>query len=163
MEIREIKSSDAGAFIKFYEQLVKETDNLLPSSEEIKVWEKSEEKVITSYGDYKQVFIALEGDKIVGYLGLKRSHLLKIRHVADFTVGILEGYKRRKIATQLIKFAENWAKQKDIKRMTLKVSEDNIPAISLFKKMGFLLEGTLKHSVNKNGKFYDSFMMAQAI
>lgn len=163
MEIRLIKPSDAKKFVDFYEKLAKETDYLMFTPEETAKKAAQEEDFIKKYDDYKQVFIAVEDDEIIGYLGISRSHLSKLKHTAKFTVGVLDDYKRQGVATKLIAFAENWAKEKDIKRLEMTVITEDEPAIALFEKTGFEEEGTRKNSVNVNDQYYDEIFMAKAI
>lgn len=163
MEIRLIEPSDTKKFVEFYEELAKETDYLMFTPEETSKAEDKEEDFIKKYNDYKQVFVAVDDDKIVGYLGLKRSHLSKLKHVAKFTVGVLNDHQKQGIATKLIEFAEKWAKEEGIHRLEITVITENKPAIALFEKTGFEREGTRKGAVNMDDDFYDEFFMAKEI
>ncbi len=163
MEIRQIKPSDSKAFVQFYQELVSQTDYLLFTPEETSQKASQEAPFIKKYDDYKQVFVALEEDKIVGYLGIGRSHLSKLSHVAKFTVGVLEDHKRQGIATKLIQFAEKWAKERGIKRLELTVITKNKPAVALFQKTGFKEEGTRKKSMKLEEKYFDEFLMAKTL
>lgn len=163
MEIRLIEPSDAEQFENFYEKLLKETDYLIPTREETAKREGKEEDFIKKYDDYKQVFVAVDDDKIVGYLGISRSHLSKIKHAAKLTVGVLESHRRQGIATKLIEFAEKWAEDKGISRLEMTVVTNNEPAVELFEKTGFEKEGTRKNAVNLDNEFYDEFLMAKVI
>lgn len=163
MDIRLIKPSDAKKFADFYEKLSQETDYLMFTPEETAEKAEQEEEFIKKYDDYKQVFIAVEDDEIIGYLGISRSHLSKIKHTAKFTVGVLDDYKQQGVATKLIEFAEKWAKERGVKRLEMTVITEDEPALSLFEKSGFEEEGTRKNSVNINDKYYDEVFMAKAI
>ncbi len=163
MEIRQIQPSDTKAFVAFYKKLAAETDYLPFTPEETDKKAAQEEDYIKKYDDYKQVFVALEDDKIVGYLGIGRSHLEKLNHVAQFTVGVLEDHKRQGIATKLIQFAEKWAKEKGIKRLELTVVTQNKPAVTLFRKTGFKEEGTRQKSMKIEEKYFDEFLMAKTL
>ncbi len=163
MEIRQIKPADSKEFVEFYKQLTSETDYMTFSPDETEEKAKQEEEFIKKYDDYKQVFIAVEDDQIVGYIGIGRSHLERLNHVAKLTVGVLEDYKRQGIATKLIKFAEKWAKEKGVKRLELHVITKNKPAVALFQKTGFKEEGTRKKSMKVEEKYFDEFLMAKTI
>lgn len=163
MEIRLIQPSDTKAFVAFYKKLTSETDYMLFTPAETSQKAAKEEDFIKKYDDYKQVFIAEEDGKIVGYLGIGRSHLEKLTHVAKLTVGVLEDHKRQGIATKLIKFAEKWAKEKGVKRLELTVVTKNKPAVTLFQKTGFKEEGTRKKSMKIEEKYFDEFLMAKTL
>lgn len=163
MEIRSIKTSDTKQFVEFYKKLAKETEFLMFSPDEVSQKESQEEHFIKSYDDFKHVFLAVDKNKIVGYLGIARSHLKKLKHSAKFTVGVLDDHKRQGIATQLIEYAENWAKEQGIKRLELTVITGNKPAVAFFKKNDFDQEGTRKKSVNLDDEYFDEYFMAKAL
>ncbi len=161
MEIKLIESADAKNFVEFYKKLAKETPYLMFTPEEVEQKADEQKNFIKKYDDYKQVFIAVEDGKIVGYLGIARSHLSKITHTAKFTVAVLDEHKRQKIASKLLKVAEKWAKEKGIKRLELTVTTDNEAAIALFENAGFETEGTRKKSVKLKNKAVDELFMAK--
>lgn len=163
MEIRTIKSSDTKEFVKFYKQLAQETDYLMFSLDEVTDREDKEDDFVKNYDEFKHVFLAMDDNKIVGYLGISRSHLKKLKHSAKFTVGVLDDHKRQGIATKLIEYAENWAKENDIKRLELTVITGNEPAVAFFKKNNFDQEGTRKKAVNMDDEYFDEYYMAKAI
>ena len=56
-----------------------------------------------------------------------------------------------------------WTAEKDIHRIELVVLRDNISAIGLYKKMGFVEEGVRKQSSYLNGQFVDEIYMAKLL
>lgn len=48
----------------------------------------------------------------------------------------------------------------NLNRIYLKVYETNLPAINLYKKIGFVLEGKLRQSLYKNNQYFDIFIMS---
>lgn len=163
MEIRPIQATDAERFIAFYRQLATETEFLPFTAEEVEEKAEKEVEFIRRYNDYKQVFIALEGEKITGYLGISRSTLARLTHSAKLTVGVLAKYHRQKVATKLLKFAEEWAKKHNIRRLELSVTTTDRPAVELFNKTGFTEEGILKGSFKLKNKDADEYLMAKAV
>ncbi len=163
MEIRKIRPADAEKFVEFYEKLVKESDYLMFTPKETAEKAKQEQKYIEDYDDYKQVFVATEGERIVGYLGISCSHLSKLKHTARFTVGVLRDSQRQGIADKLIAFAENWAREKGVGRLEITVVTDNLPAIALFEKHHYEREGIRKKAVSFDDKYADEYFMAKVI
>lgn len=47
-----------------------------------------------------------------------------------------------------------------LNRIYLSVFSDNVAAIKVYKKAGFLIEGELKEDICRNGEFYDVTLMA---
>ncbi len=163
MEISLIKPEDTKEFVEFYKKLTSETDFLMFSPEDTAARADAEEEFIKNYDDFKQVFLARENGKIVGYLGIGRSHLSRISHVAEFTLGVLNDYKRQKIATKLIEAAEKWARDHDILRMELTVVSTNEPAIELFHNTGFEEECMRQQTVKIGNTFYDEYTMSKML
>jgi L-phenylalanine/L-methionine N-acetyltransferase len=58
----------------------------------------------------------------------------------------------------LIDTADNWL---NLTRLELTVFVDNEPAIRLYKKFGFAIEGTRRADAFREGRFVDSFQMAR--
>jgi putative acetyltransferase len=57
-----------------------------------------------------------------------------------------------------IDLADNWL---NLSRLELEEFTDNEPAIALYKKYGFIVEGTHKNFAYRNGQFVDVYAMAR--
>ncbi len=163
MKIRLIELSDAEEFVKFYDKLIRETDYLLPTVEESSKTVEQQENSIKKCGDYKQVFVATEDNKIVGFMGISRSPMSKVKHIANFAIGVLTNYRKQGIASKLLSFAENWLKEKGVKKIEMTVIAENTPALACYEKNGYKREGVREKSISMNGKFYDELFMAKVI
>ena len=116
MEIREMQTTDSKQFVEFYDKLAKESEYLPIVPEEVS--EKTEKiiKHIEKDNKLKKVFIAEENGQIVGFVGIKRIHFARLRHVAKLIIGVLDDYKRQGIGTKLMEFVEKWAKENEIRK-----------------------------------------------
>jgi RimJ/RimL family protein N-acetyltransferase len=161
MEIREMQTTDSKQFVEFYEKLANECEYLPIAPEEVD--EKTEKilKHIEKENKLKRVFIAVENDKIVGFIGIKRIHFARLRHVAKLIIGVLDDYKRQGIGTKLMEFVEKWAKENEIRKLELTVVEDNDPAVEFFEEMDFEKEGTREKAVKIKGEYLDEIFMAK--
>jgi putative acetyltransferase len=85
-----------------------------------------------------------------------------LRHTAEFGINVHAGHQRKGIGKALMSaildIADNWLK---LKRVELNVFTDNEPAIALYKKMGFVIEGTKKYAAVRNGVHADEYLMAR--
>jgi putative acetyltransferase len=54
--------------------------------------------------------------------------------------------------------ADNWL---NLARLELEVFVDNAPAIHLYQKFGFCIEGTLVQYAYRDGQFVDTYTMAR--
>jgi putative acetyltransferase len=84
------------------------------------------------------------------------------RHVGDLFVVVHDDFQRRGIGSELmatlVDVADNWL---DLKRLELAVYVDNMPAIGLYQKFGFEVEGTHRAHAYRDGQYVDSFFMAR--
>lgn len=51
------------------------------------------------------------------------------------------------------------AQQQGLTRVELKVRSSNVAAIALYKKFGFVIEGTLRNDILDQGKYADTEIM----
>lgn len=163
MKIRLIELSDAEKFVNFYDKLIRETDYLLPTVEESAKTVEQQENSIKKCGDYKQVFVAEDNDKIIGFMGVSRSPMSKVKHIANFAIGVLSDYRKQGVASNLLAYAENWLKEKGVQRIEMTVIAENKPAIACYEKNGYKHEGTREKSINMKNKLYDELFMSKMV
>jgi L-phenylalanine/L-methionine N-acetyltransferase len=110
--------------------------------------------------DQTGIVAVLDGH-IIGTAGL-HPYKGRRRHMADLGMMVHDDFHGRGIGTalmaMLIDVADNWL---DLKRLELTVYCDNTPAIALYKKFGFEVEGTRRADTFRDGKYVDSFAMAR--
>ena len=163
MEFKSLEKNEAKLFIDFFNQLVQETDYLLPTLKEADKSEEQEKNTIEKFSDFKQVFIAKEDNKIVGFIGITRAKLQKIKHIANFAIGVLAESKRNGIATNLLNIAERWLSERNVSRLEMTVIAENNAAISFYQKNGFQQEGIRKNSIFMHNRYYNEVYMVKFI
>jgi RimJ/RimL family protein N-acetyltransferase len=110
------------------------------------------------------VFLAEIGDgALAGYLSAEGGVFRRNRHVAYIVVGVLEEFAGRGIASALFRALEAWAPAHGIHRLELTVMAHNQRALRLYRRMGFVEEGTRRRAVRVDGKFVDELAMAKLI
>jgi len=86
----------------------------------------------------------------------------RCRHVGELGMCVHDDFHRRGIGSALlaalIDVADNWL---DLKRLELLVYVDNAPAIGLYRKFGFEVEGTQRGGTFRDGEYVDSLYMAR--
>jgi len=100
--------------------------------------------------------------RAVGASTLRRGHSPRIRHVAGCGVSVHPDYWNRGVGAALIAaivdLADNWL---NLKRIELEVYVDNVAAIHLYEKFGFVIEGTKRKYAFREGECVDTHVMAR--
>jgi len=84
------------------------------------------------------------------------------RHAGQVGMAIRDDWQGKGAGTALmqavIELADKWL---NLMRLELEVYTDNEPAIKLYKKFGFVIEGTLARFAYRDGRYVDAFTMAR--
>lgn len=163
--IREIEIEDAASFLQLSKQLDEETKFMLYELGERKTTAEQQEKMIHRFieNEYATIFVAVEDERIVGFILVNGNNIQRKRHVATIVIGILQEYSGRGIGTRLFKEVEKWAKLHDVWRLELTVMAHNTRAQALYKKAGFEKEGVKKAALIIDGKGIDEYEMAKLL
>ena len=161
--IREAKESDALALIELRKELFKETTFLLLEPEEYNPTEESEAKFIRMFSSAENcsIFMALNSDlKIVGFMGVAGGTTNRTKHKATVFIGVLSEYWGQGSGKQLFEQLFNWLPYSCLSRIELTTAVNNERAYSLYKKMGFQVEGTKKANISVAGELIDEYQMS---
>lgn len=164
--IRKANKADAEALIEYINIIGGQSDFLTFGAGEFKVSVEDEEKVIEdSLKKCNRLFIIAEyKEQIIGHLTFSGGSRQRTAHTGEFGVSILKEYWGNKIGEKLVSYLIKWSEETGIiRKINLRVREDNERAINLYKKLGFIEEGILKRDFLVNDKFYDSLMMGLLI
>lgn len=106
---------------------------------------------------------ACAGDEVVGQLGLHTvPNRPRRRHAGQIGMAVRDDWQGKGVGTRLmqagIDLADNWL---NLRRLELEVFVDNEPAIRLYKKFGFTIEGTLVEFAFRDGHYVDTYTMAR--
>ncbi|MCC6799474.1 MAG: GNAT family N-acetyltransferase [Anaerolineae bacterium] len=108
-----------------------------------------------------RVLVAVLDGRVVGTLGL---HFGRGRqaHTAHIGMMVHDSYQGQGVGTALVEaaiaLAERWLA---ITRLELTVYADNEPALALYRKFGFEIEGTLRDYAFRDGRYVDAYLMAR--
>ncbi len=100
--------------------------------------------------------------RVVGWLTLHVEDTARRRHTGGIGMGVHDDYQGQGIGSALLAaaldLADNWL---GLERLELTVFVDNAPAIALYKKFGFEIEGTARRFAWRNGAYVDAYTMAR--
>ncbi|VXC52747.1 RimJ/RimL family protein N-acetyltransferase [Bacillus mycoides] len=163
--IREIRVEDATSFLQLNKQLDEETKFMLYELGERKTTVEQQEKMVHRFieNEYATIFVAVEEERIVGFILVNGNNFQRKRHVAGIVIGILQEYSGRGIGTSLFKEVEKWARLHDVWRLELTVMAHNTRAQALYSKIGFEQEGVKKSALIIDGKGIDEYEMAKLL
>ncbi len=162
--IRKIELKDAEGFLYMLKQLDSETKYMMyePDERKTSVEEmKSAIKNVSLSGSL--MLVAEENGILVGFLSAERGYANKVKHSTYVVIGLLKSYRGKKIGTRLFEDLISWALMNSVIRLELTVMTNNEIAISLYKKMGFKIEGLKEKSLFVDGKYVDEYYMSKLL
>jgi putative acetyltransferase len=105
--------------------------------------------------------VAMKGSLLIGTAGLWR-FTGRQSHVGGLGMNVHDAWIGRGVGTALLAAlldsADNWL---GIRRLQLTVYVDNAPAIRLYRRFGFELEGTHRAYALRDGRYVDAHAMAR--
>lgn len=160
--IREAQKEDASLILEYINKVGTESDNLTFGEGEFGITPEKEAEVIEEIAksDNQLMICAFIKDKLVGQLFFRAGSRPRIRHSGEFGITVLKEYWGMGIGKELLSYLIAWAKETQIiRKINLRVRNDNHNAIGLYKKMGFAAEGIITREFFINGEFYSSIHM----
>ncbi|MGG4268532.1 N-acetyltransferase family protein [Peribacillus simplex] len=148
MDIRKVTRQDAGKLAALINH-VEDSGFMLYNPGERKATENELERQIEQIeSNPRSVFlVAASCDDLIGYFILAGNNLSGTKHSAKIVIGISEQERGKGVGTKLFQKMEEQALEYEIRRLELTVIANNEPALSLYKKIGFELEGTKRDSL----------------
>ncbi len=117
---------------------------------------------IAASGD-ETVLVAREGDQLVGLITGTRGNHPARRGVVEIGIGVRASHRSRGIGFALMMALERWAREAGCHRLSLRVVTRNTPAITLYRKAGFAVEGMLEATALLDGQRIDELQMGKPL
>ncbi|MBA2177020.1 GNAT family N-acetyltransferase [Halobacillus locisalis] len=164
--IRIATAKDADELSKVRVQGDGETENMDREKGEDYIDDHQFQAIIKNDADQpNHLFLVVDVDgEIAGYSRCAGSQLKRLAHTVEFGVCILKEFWGYGMATNLLYESIKWAESHGIKKITLRVIETNTPAIRLYRRHGFDIEGVLKKDkLLSDGHYYSTVLMSRFI
>ncbi len=107
--------------------------------------------------------VACVEQEVIGHLGLHTfpNHPRR-RHIGQIGMAVRDDWQGHGVGTALMEAAVDMAeKWLNLRRLELEVYTDNEPALRLYSKFGFVLEGTLVQAAFRDGRYVDVYTLAR--
>lgn len=165
MIVRRLGREDAEAYRKLCLQLDRETPyRLYGPGERLDVLRVYAEEIEAIVRNPRSCLIAAEEDgELVGYLAAYGRSAPRVAHVVTVAVAILQSHTGRGIGRHLFEALEAWARGIGVRRIDLTVMTDNEPALKLYTRLGFCVEGRKRESMKFGAHYVDEFYMSKLL
>lgn len=165
MSIRHITLSDAQSLADLITQVENDSDYMLFEPGERQTSAEAQFKRIEAIQkeDHSAIIVAEQNNRLIGFVMAIGGAAKRNRHSVYLVAGILKEHRGQGSGTMLFEELDRWAREQDIHRLELTAVIHNHAGIALYKKAGFQIEGTKKHSLMINGNFVDEYYMAKLI
>lgn len=163
--LRAARPEDAAVLLAFGETLLGETDFLARGPGERARSVDEMRRVIETFARLPGHLLlnAWADDAPVGEVVVMGGQMTRNRHAATLGLGVLRSHWRRGVGTRLLAAAEDFARAEGIHRLELSVMTQNRAAQALYRRAGFAVEGTKRHSLRIGGEDRDEFLMAKLL
>ena len=160
------KESDAEKIVAFYNYVGGETSYLSFEKDEYPMdVEAQAESIRGLEGNETNIMLmAMDGEDIAGIATISSSHKVKARHDGGLGIVVAQRYQGQGIGTELIRRLIEWARGNGItRRISLDTRADNVKAVELYMKLGFIVEGCRRNATLLDGKYYDIYVMGMML
>jgi L-phenylalanine/L-methionine N-acetyltransferase len=126
------------------------------------MWRKRIEEMPTGPTTAELFLVAERGGEVVGNAGVHPLPHVRRRHAASIGIAVARHVQGQGVGTALmsalIDWADNWAQ---LLRLELTVYTDNEAGLALYRKFGFVAEGTHRAFAMRDGLYVDAVCMAR--
>lgn len=163
--IRPVDLDDARAIINLHQDIDAESDFMIFGKDERKM---SVQLIRKRIGEWKKsknsgMFVGILNGEFAGFVALISGPSSRTNHRASLVIGVRKAFYGHGVGTSLMNKADVWAQEVGITRLELTVVEKNERAITLYKKMGYTIEGTRSNSLLIDGEYVNELYMGKNI
>lgn len=162
LTLRPASPKDAEQVLAYLERVAGESENLAFGPGELGI-SLEQEQVFLQQAEAQPTDLYLlaeiEGE-IVGVLTFSAEKRPRVQHGGEFGMSVLRKHWNRGIGGRILVYLIEWARQtRVIRKINLRVRVDNLSAVHLYEKYGFVHEGRRTREFYLHGQFIDVFLM----
>ncbi|MFO1406138.1 MAG: GNAT family N-acetyltransferase [Steroidobacteraceae bacterium] len=106
-------------------------------------------------------FVALEGERVVGWCDIVPRPRATMRHAGVLGMGVAASHRGRGLGSRLLETTLEAAFDRGLTRVELVVLVDNLRAVELYRRHGFETEGRCRRYLVIDGAERDAWLMAR--
>ena len=157
------KIADAAQMLTYLQATAEETEYGLSYPEEMDFTVRDEEDFISGFAENERglMISVFEGGALVGNALLSGVFdRKKTLHRADVSIALLKCAWGQGLGEKMLSELIAFAKRAGYEQVELEVTSTNLPAVSLYKKLGFVVYGERPRSFKlKNGTYANELLM----
>jgi RimJ/RimL family protein N-acetyltransferase len=162
LTLRHAQPRDAENLLAFVEQVAGESENISFGPGEFGLSVEEERAFLQQIVQSPTSFyvIAEIAGEIAGTLVFNAGKRPRLQHAGEFGISVLRKYWNLGVGSRMLADLLAWARQTGtIRKINLRVRVDNLPAIHLYDKHGFVQEGRVSREFFLHGEFIDAYVM----
>ena len=162
LTLRHAEPKDAEKMLAFLNQVAGESENITFGPGELGLSVEEERAFLRQTTESPTSFyvIAEIAGEIAGTLSFNAGKRPRLQHAGELGMTVLRRYWNLGIGSRMLAYLIDWARETGtIRKINLRVRVDNLPAIHLYEKYGFVQEGQLTREFYLHGQFVDVYMM----
>ena len=163
--IREVSLEDTQNALDYINIVNNETKNLSREPEEWEMTFENEKsfikKVMNSKNDY--MLTAWDDKTLISLAGFHGNSLQRLRHRSNLGISVLKEYHNLGLGTIMMELLIKGAREYGKRYLELEVRVDNLDAIHIYEKQGFIKEGIKKEAFFVDGRYIDLLLMAKKL
>lgn len=160
--IRTALPDDAVRFMAFCQTIASEAKYLLTQPDEFPASEEEQRKWIQSHFDQPGhlALVAEASGCLIGSLSFENGQRRRNAHQGTFGMSVRENWQRMGVGTALLRCLLDWAEANPlIEKIGLAVFSDNLPAINLYRRFGFVEEGRQPRQIKMGPDAYQNLVL----
>jgi RimJ/RimL family protein N-acetyltransferase len=160
--IRTALPDDAKQFMAFCQAVGGEAKYILTQPDEFPASGEEQRKWIQSHLDQpgQLALLAEASGCLIGSLSFENGQRRRNAHQGTFGMSVRETWQRMGVGTALLQCLLEWAEANAlIEKLGLAVFSDNLPAINLYRKFGFVEEGCQPNQIKMGTDAYQDLVL----
>src|SRR5687767_7702061 len=104
--------------------------------------------------------VAEADGEVVGNVLVSVDRGVATEHIGVLSITIADGWRDVGIGSELVAAAQDWARERGLRKLSLGVFPDNDRAVAVYEKRGFVREGLRRQQFRSGDVYRDEVLMA---